>query len=363
MLFDPKPKSRREELYDRERELEALLNHARGASPLILVLGIRRIGKTSLLKVFLSECRQPSIFIDARRFSELGYTKASLYAILSEEFTRLRGKFSSLAEYLKRVRGVSVSGLSIEFDWRGRGASLSSILERMDEYAEHSGAAFLIVIDEAQLLRFFSGGRRVDFAQLIAYSYDNLKNLKFILSGSEVGLLSDFLGFEDPESPLYGRVYEAVTLDRFSEEQSREFLELGFRELGVEAPGEVIGKAVEKLDGIPGWLAYFGYRYAELRRPEVLAQIVDEATGIALAELKRLENLSKLYTHTLRAVAMGYQTWTGIKRAVEAWLGRPLSNAALSRALRNLEKMSILAKVNNEYRFLDPIVREASKKL
>ena len=41
---------------------------------------------------------------------------------------------------------------------------------------------------------------------LFAHAYDSLPNQRIILTGSEVGLLHDFLGINDYESPLYGRV-------------------------------------------------------------------------------------------------------------------------------------------------------------
>ncbi len=55
MLFDIRPKSSRSDLFDREdelREFDRAVDHGR---PLTLVLGIRRIGKTSLVKAFLRE--------------------------------------------------------------------------------------------------------------------------------------------------------------------------------------------------------------------------------------------------------------------------------------------------------------------
>ncbi len=57
MLFDPRPKTSRRDLFNREEELALLDNAARRGEPLILVLGIRRVGKTSLLRSFLEEWR------------------------------------------------------------------------------------------------------------------------------------------------------------------------------------------------------------------------------------------------------------------------------------------------------------------
>ncbi|MEM2563798.1 MAG: ATP-binding protein, partial [Candidatus Bathyarchaeia archaeon] len=52
--------------------------------------------------------------------------------------------------------------------------------------------------DEAQMLRFLEGGKgRIDFRRMLAYAYDNLRGLRFILTGSEVGLLLSFLRLEE----------------------------------------------------------------------------------------------------------------------------------------------------------------------
>jgi len=361
MLFDPRPKERRSELYDRHKELELLSRLVKTGSPIILIVGIRRIGKTSLLKTFLNESSKPYIFIDARKLSEFGYSKAGFYTMLSEEFTKLRNKFSSIVQYLK-IRGVRISGFGIEFDWSSKELSVSSILERMNDFAERNGTTFLFAIDEAQLLRFMRGKGKIDFRQIIAYSYDNLSNVKFLLSGSEIGLLHEFLGIEDPKSPLYGRVHDIVTLERFSREESKEFLRIGFKELGISVSEDILERVVDVLDGIPGWLSYFGYEYAKVRDPKILDQILDNAVNIALDEIKKLENLSSLYILVLRAVAMGFNRWSNIKRAVEAWLGRPISNQSLARILKNLEKMSIL-KSDDGYDFLDPVIKEASRRI
>ncbi len=60
MYFDERPKSRREDLYDRERELEEMLASIESRKPLIVLKGIRRLGKTSLLQVALSEAKVPT---------------------------------------------------------------------------------------------------------------------------------------------------------------------------------------------------------------------------------------------------------------------------------------------------------------
>lgn len=363
MLFDPKPKERRGELFNRETELNELRRFVESGSPLILCLGVRRIGKTSVIKVFANEANYPVIYIDARRLAEYNYSKAGLYGMLAEEFTRIRGRFSEIIDYLKRIRAVSIGGYGVEFNWRDGELSLSLILSRMNEYAEDHGSRFVVVIDEAQELRFMKGYNRLDARQVLAYSYDNLGRVKFILTGSEVGLLYDLLQLHRRSSPLYGRAYDEVVINRFDRETSIEFLEAGFTEVGMNVQRSILEMVVESMDGIPGWLTLYGYEAAKRRNAEVIGEVLGKAIELALDELKKIAKLSNVYGHVLRAIAMGYRNWSYIKRVVEAWMGMQIHDETLRRALNRLIDMSIISKVNGEYEFIDPIYREASKRL
>lgn len=360
MLFDPVPKESRRELFDRERELNELDSFVRFGSKIALVLGIRRVGKTSLLKVFVNESNYPWIFIDARRLSEYGYSKIGLYKLLSEELNRRKKLLDRIMNYLKVIKGIRILGTHVEFDWREKELSISSILEKLDEYAEDEGSPFLVIVDEAQELRFMRGHGRLDFRKIIAYCYDNLHRLKFILSGSEVGVLQEFTGFGDRESPLYGRVREVIVVERFMRDKSLEFLEAGFSEAGMNVPRDVLERAVDVFDGIPGWLTLYGHMAVRARSPNIVNQVAEEAVKVAVSEISNLTRQSQLYKHVLKAVAMGYRNWKNIKYFVESHMGRPIYDKQLYQALKNLIALSILEKHNTEYSFIDPLYKEAS---
>jgi AAA+ ATPase superfamily predicted ATPase len=93
------------------------------------------------------------------------------------------------------------------------------------------------VIDEAQEFN-----RLVDYKiqPILADIYDNRHEIQTIVSGSQVGLLNDFLGAEDPESPLFGRGAPEVALKRLSVERATEFLTLGCKQAGIEVPEEIL---------------------------------------------------------------------------------------------------------------------------
>ncbi|WP_243665462.1 hypothetical protein [Vulcanisaeta sp. JCM 16159] len=70
MLFDPKPKERREDLFDRDDELNKLRTGL--DYPVTLLLGIRRSGKSSLVKVLMSEEKDVIwIYLDLRKYEAM----------------------------------------------------------------------------------------------------------------------------------------------------------------------------------------------------------------------------------------------------------------------------------------------------
>jgi AAA+ ATPase superfamily predicted ATPase len=123
-----------------------------------------------------------------------------------------------------------------------------------------------------------------------------------------------------------------------------------------------ISEIEEQLDGIPGWLALYGYEVISYGVFDA-SVVLEKAIGVALSELRGVARQSELYGHIVRAVALGYKRWSTLKRAVEAWLGRRVSDESLRRGIRKLTEMSIFSRIEDEYEFLDPLYREAAKRL
>ncbi|MCS6788206.1 MAG: ATP-binding protein, partial [Aigarchaeota archaeon] len=237
-----------------------------------------------------------------------------------------------------------------------------SLLREINRWLEEEGEEMVIAFDEAQLLRAMKRGKGgMDFRKLLAYAYDNLERIKFVLTGSEVGLLMDFVGSEDRRSPLHGRYREEIALRKFDRETSLEFLRRGFREQGIDPSPEVLERAVDSFDGVVGWLTYFGHAAVSAGRldGDVLERVVNEAKRVIEAELAKVFQRSKYYRLILQAIGAGNHRWVEIKRTVEAWSGVYVSNAQLTRLLRSLEKLSIVEKVEDSYFLSDPLIGKA----
>jgi AAA+ ATPase superfamily predicted ATPase len=140
-LFDLRPKSRREDLFDRERELSELYRGVERGYPVVIVLGVRRIGKTSILRVFLNEA--DGVYIDMRGIVRRSDLEVRLTDSLTSSLGRLR-------RFLEGIRGVEISGLSLEIRWRERDSvSLAGLLTEVNR----KGGRFVVVLDGVQSVR------------------------------------------------------------------------------------------------------------------------------------------------------------------------------------------------------------------
>ena len=338
-LFDLRPKTSRIDLFDRDRELEELRKAVERKYPIIALLGIRRVGKTSILKTFLNGAG--GIYLDLRGV----YRIVELQERITDSINVSIGTFRKI---LEGIRGISFAGFSVEIRWKGSDSiSLTGLLNEINRKTR----SFILAFDELQATK---PPVSAELRDLLAYAYDNLENITFIVAGSEIGLLRDFLGLEKPNSPLYGRYVYEIYVERLTKEESKEFLMKGFKEEGLIPPSNVIEDAIDYFDGIIGWLAFFGRKYVDGLRN--LKELKETAVNLALEELNKLNTREKL---VLKAVALGSRSWAEVRRYIEEKEGITLPKATLTRLIEKLEKLSII----KNYEFLDSIYGEASSKL
>jgi len=215
------------------------------------------------------------------------------------------------------------------------------------------------VIDEAQELYKLKGG---SFTPVLAWAYDNLDNVVFLLTGSKVGLMHRLLRLDDPESPLYGRYVHVIKLSPLPREKALEFLARGFAESGVVYSPRLLEAAVDHLDGVIGWLSYLGLEATRAGRltEELLGEVVEKAARLAWGEFCNFVKLrgTARYLHIVHAAAEG-AAWSEVKRYLEIREG-PINDAELSRLLKSLVDEGWLEK-GEVYRLTDPLMRYAAK--
>jgi len=374
MLFDENAKEKIEDFYNRREEMERLKKGISEGRRIILVLGIRRIGKSSLVKVTLNSMNVPYIYFDVREvYIKYNYiTSYGLYYALEEEFNKIvkSSIWSKIVDYLKRVRGVKVlgTGMEVEVEFSKYLKNIEPLLPQLfnalNDWAKDNEKKVVVVFDEAQYLRY----SKINFRSLLAYVYDNLSCVTVVLTGSEVGLLHDLLRVNEPDSELYGRYMYEITLRKFSREQSIDFLVKGFHEYNITPPMDVIEEAVYKLDGIVGWLVTFGRICVDkgVSRDAIEETFVKGVKQVS-RELKELYRRSIRYRLILEAIAYGHKTWSNIKRYLTARELKPIHDSILYSLLVTLQKMGIIEKEATKegeiiYKIVDPVVEYTIKR-
>lgn len=374
MYFDLAPKEKLEDLYDFEdlfRKLIGLIKATVQRNPLIVVKGVRRAGKTSLIKTALNELGLPYLYVNGKRFADMPViTKKNLLKELErglneavEKEKKWMGKF---LEVLQGVEWLKVDSKPpfIHFEWRrpSREMDIPDLIYSFQRLSRQSKMRFVLVLDEAQEFK-----RLADYKlqNLMSDIYDHRHEIQMIVSGSQVGLLDDFLEIGDPEAPLFGRGMADVTVSRLSIDLATDFLQRGCKQAGVRTDKKTIELAVSELDGVIGWLTFFGHKVVSGGSPkEVLARTVEEGSKLEAQELghflKTREQGRKRYITILKTSArLGPARWTTLKANLQAEEGKKISDKIFSALLKNLVKANFLDKKEDTYFVLDPLLIRA----
>jgi len=353
MYFEPEPKERREDLFDFESQYEELKNSVI-ENRITVIKGIRRTGKTSLMKVVRNEIRQPSIIIDGRiiepKQSVLSRTifKEIILAI-TREFADIK-----LKKTMERI-SASLFGLSITFKFDD---TISQTFQEIDKILDEKNKKLVIFIDEAQKLT------PANLAGLMAYIFDNTKNINFVLAGSEVGLLDEFIG-GDVKNDLYGRPKHIIETKRLSYEEARLFLQAGFKQIKRKISEEEIKTVIEKLDGIIGWLTLYGY-YSMKNEKDPVNKVLEDAAKITASEidnfLSNRQSARKIYLRLLEGLKSGLR-WVEVKRLLEASIGKKINDRFVTKYLDELKKYGLITQQNEIYILADPLTEEGVRLL
>ena len=348
MYFDPEPKDKKEDLYNFEEEYEELYNAIKRKERIIVIKGVRRTGKTSLMKVVYNELKYPKTFIDGRivppkQKDIFNFLLENSIMAITESFTDLKVK--------KQIKEIGISfGASVKF-------SLSTEIksfEKIDEILQKKKSRLVIFVDEAQKLK--AG----NISGIIAYLFEHTRNIIIVLAGSEVGILDAVIG-RDAESDLYGRPKRVIELGRLKKENAVEFLKLGFKQCRKKTRKEDIMKAVETFDGIIGWLTLFGH-YSKTNSMEKAIEMVKKEGGeITKKEIEHFlqfrKEAKRRYLKLLEALSTPLR-WVEVKRFLEAHKGKKINDKMVAKYLHELQKYGFIIHKDGKYVIADPMIKE-----
>jgi AAA+ ATPase superfamily predicted ATPase len=350
MYFDPSPKEKEKDFYNYKLELESIEKGIMKNEKLIFIKGVRRVGKTSLMKVIFNKIQKnlPCAYIDARKiqsrleFLNAFYVAAS--AILKEIIPHKR--------FLDLIKGFSIETFGFRVGIRLE-ETTSNIFETLDNELAKNGKRAVIFIDEVQKTKRFGGDA------YLSYLYDSTKMITFVMSGSEVGILEEFSG-ASTDSPLSGRAKLEVELKRLGREKSMEFLEIGFKEIEKKIDKEEIEEIVNEFDGVIGWLTLYGYYRRRFSKEKAKEIVLEEGKKIVMDEIENFLKNKKMARNryiTIMRLLKEEKGWKDIKLDLKKKIGVSVSDSRLATYIDNLLRYSFIEKINSKYILADPILR------
>ena len=330
-LFDTKPKSDPRFLYGREKELDGLVESLKKKN-WVIILGPRRVGKTSLAECAIKRMGRKIFLLDARENNNF---IESLNKLLATPESSLKVKAEIRVPY-------TPINIGAEYNKTLSKKNLDSLLKKVGH--------IYIIIDEAQWL---VNPRKV--VMLLAHLYDYYyDSVTFIITGSMIGVLKSIVE-PGPSSPLYGRAITEMEIKRWQSSISLSFLKTGTAELGLRLNEKRAIEVEENLDGLPGWLTLFGYNYAQVKNPNIaLTKTIKEAKKIVSQELKSIAELgigTPKLIEVLRVLAKEPVRFVDIAKATN------FNNTSLSKYLSTLNRLEYIEKDSKSRYFIsDPML-------
>ncbi len=347
-LFNLNPKDSPKQLFGRENELDDLVRMLK-ARRWVAVLGPRMVGKTSLLKAatpILTKEKIKVVYVNLWGAKGTDDFLKALARALNEEKNTIN-KIKDI-----KIEGASFGsgGISITLSKRPM-ATIWDLLGALGRQKED----YVIELDEVQELVAISGR----LLRILANLFNTYSNLTFVFTGSIFGLMKTLL---EPQStsPLYGRSPAKLQLLPFNSESSKQFLRKGFEQCSKPALEDEITNAVERLDGIPGWLTLYGNKMCvqRLSHEKALEETATEAFRIVNDELEHFfQNRDRqAYLAALKASAT-FSSWTAIKGSVSLAKGSVVNDATVFRIIENLKAGMLIQEEKGGYRVGDPMLR------
>ena len=345
MYFIPNVKEFRNDLFNYNKEYDELKDHV-FKETLILIKGPRRVGKSSLMRVVSNELTF-TIYLDVRSCSNA-----------KEFLTKFSIKLQHIIEdmdlskkILKHIKGMDVLNL-ISLNFKDI-SNFSDIFETIEEYLNNKKEHLIIFIDEAQILKEYG----IDITRLIAHIYDYTKHIHFVLAGSQIGLLEKMiLNSKD----MKGRIYHTIELKRLNKQKAMSFLLQGFEQVNKQISISELEDAIQHLDGLIGWLTYYGYYRLEYNHEDAIKIV--EKLGYEIAEdelssfLSTIRANRMLYILVLQAIGKGLDRWTDIKRYVDGSV-KDINETTLNRILTKLIDYGFVEKRKGLYSISDPLIK------
>ncbi len=377
------PKNRLEDFYD-YRDLVDKLRISFNLSTVSVVLGVRRIGKTSLVLStvydFMKNRKDVLFFhIDLRgvtsrdqmnsiilRSHIIGAKSLEYKSPLLKEFDkRLKDKLTEIISSTTREASLKIIKFSKTLSRRLREAGYTGLrdyLELYDDLCSELNARCIMFFDEIhEPALYIKNGFKREIAGSLAYACDYLRNLKIVVSGSLVRLTEEIIN----QDPLVGRL-TYIELKELDMIQVRDFLEKALKPYIKQDLVRVIPTLSSVVvypitNGIIGWITLFGQYLVENIGSMELSKALTVSIRSLITDMYKtgLEQVNVLRRYlrepdkaikTLYLICKGVNSWSELKNVTS------YSDGVLSSIIEKLERYGLVKKVADKYYPCDPSI-------
>lgn len=365
------------ELVDREDELAAVVRVMREGGRLFLI-GPRRFGKTSILRVAAETAEEEGIVV-LRYDAEAYPTVQSLAeAIVAEGSRRLTGSieragkkigqfFAALRPQVKfdPMDGSMSIALAEHPVARDEPALLAAVLDGLNGMAAESKHPVAVVIDEFQKVveQGGTGKSGVDAEAQLRAAVQRHDHVGYVFAGSKTGLLTKMTS--DASRPFY-RIGSRLFLGPIPRSDFASFLREGFESGGYRADADAVNAILEEAEDVPYNVQRLAYECWNLLRDGEAGTLTSDTVREALDRLVRRDD--PFYTQTWNSLVSTQQkaliavvAGDGQGMQSQEVLGaHGLAAATMQTAIRALVKKSILRyeemRGSVRYRLEDPFL-------
>ncbi len=266
-----------------------------------VIIGPRRIGKTSLLRNLKLSVKDDVIFalINCREMVSISdffriTTKLLLEAYeekhkikgISNKFAQIfKGKITAAYGSLSEIGGSieHVGGIYLKFrdDELNEQDLIAETFEFIDHFSEEKQLPIVLCFDEFQELRKFNGS----IFNVLKSRMDSQPNVRYIFSGSSISLLHDV--FLKPDSPLY-LMAAKMQLEPIKEEYIGKYIRQRLGIQNIQISDQALDNIYTVTGGFPFYfqkLGFMVYQDAVLENKEKIESTdVDASFCAMLAE-------------------------------------------------------------------------------
>ena len=262
--------------FNRREELNFLLSSVkevendRGVS--VLIVGSRRMGKTSLIREFLRICEEKGVDVNFIVFS---FSMVSDYETLVKELKNFL--YNEVYNPLKKVKETFREVLeTVKVNWKylrfePKPKDVIEILRNyMRSVAEYSKTnPTILIVDEFQRVQEVE-----EFSWILKGLIDEYSTFSFILTGSEYSLIKKAIS---PKAGLFGILTKTIHLIPIDEKECIEFLRKRYIEGNFNFDSEALKEIVKLSGGHPWILQKIGERTLRYGK-KITIKVVRKAT-------------------------------------------------------------------------------------